>query len=110
MSREIKMTDTILTAPRPHLITWVGHHSVASFARLRIVASCAVFVGVVLMQGCATQEMSATEKAVVPSSNAAEGQPAQQDDAADVADSAAEIMSFESMYRNRYKTTPDEPE
>ena len=104
------MIDTILTSPRLHLIRWVGYHSVASFARLRIAVSCAVFVGVLLMQGCVTQEMSTTENAAVPASNAAEGQPAQQDGPADVADSAAEIMSFESMYRDRYKITPDEPE
>ena len=54
--------------------------------------------------------MKTADKAAVPSSNAAEGQPAQQDDAADVADSAPEIMSFENMYRNRYETIPDEPE
>ena len=104
------MIDTILTSPRLHLIRWVGYHSVASLARLRIAVSCAVFVGALLMQGCATREMNTTEKAAVPSLNAAEGQPAQQDDTADVADSAAETMSFESMYRNRYETTPDEPE
>ena len=54
--------------------------------------------------------MSTTENAAVPSSNAAEGQPAQQDDAADVADSAAGTITFEDIYRDRYKTTPDEPE
>mgnify|MGYP000002074792 CR=1 FL=1 len=104
------MIDTILTSPRLHLIRWVGYHSVASLARLRIAVSCAVFVGALLMQSCATQEMSTTENAAVPSSNAAEGQPAQQDDAADVADSAAGTITFEDIYRDRYKTTPDEPE
>ena len=104
------MIDTILTSPRLHLIRWVGYHSVASFARLRIAVSCAVFVGVLLMQGCVTQEMSTTENAAVPSSNAAEGKPVQQDGTADVADSAPETFSFERMYRDRYKTTPDEQE
>jgi len=51
-----------------------------------------------------------TEKAVVSSSDSAEGQPAQQDSTADVAESVPESMSFDSMYRNRYKTTPDEQE
>ena len=51
-----------------------------------------------------------TEKAVVSSSDLAEGQPAQQDSTADVAESVPESMSFDSMYRNRYKTTPDEQE
>ena len=104
------MIDTILTSPRLHLIRWVGYHSVASLARLRIAVSCAVFVGALLMQSCATQEMKTAEKAAVPASNAADGQPAQQDGTADVADSAPEIMSFENMYRNRYETIPDEPE
>ena len=104
------MIDTILTSPRLHLIRWVGYHSVASFARLRIAVSCAVFLGVLLMQGCVTQEMSTTENAAVPSSNAGEGKPVQQDGAADVANTGADIMSFESVYRNRYETTPDEPE
>ena len=104
------MIDTILTSPRLHLIRWVGYHSVASLARLRIAVSCAVFVGALLMQSCATQEMKTAEKAAAPASNAAEGQPAQQDGTADVADSAPEIMSFENMYRNRYETIPDEPE
>ena len=104
------MIDTILTSPRLHLIRWVGYHSVASFARLRIAVSCAGFVGALLMQSCATQEMSTTENAAVPSSNAAEGKPVQQDGTADVADSAPEPFSFERMYRDRYKTTPDEQE
>ena len=51
-----------------------------------------------------------TEKAVVSSSDSAEGQPAQQDSTADVAESVPESMSFDSMYRNRYKTTPDKQE
>ena len=104
------MIDTILTSPRLHLIRRVGYHPVASLARLRIAVSCAGFVGALLMQSCATQEMKTADKAAVPSSNAAEGQPAQQDDAADVADSAPETFSFERMYRDRYKTTPDEQE
>jgi hypothetical protein len=51
-----------------------------------------------------------TEKAVVSSSDLAEGQPAQQDSTADVAESVPESMSFDSMYRNRYEATPDEQE
>ena len=53
---------------------------------------------------------SVAEKAVVSSSDSAEGQPTQQDSTADVAESVPESMSFDSMYRNRYKTTPDEQE
>ena len=104
------MIDTILTSPSFHLIRRVGYHSEASFARLRSAVSCAGFVGALLMQSCATQEMVAAEKAEAPSSNAAEGKPVQQDGTADVADSAPEPFSFERMYRDRYKTTPDEPE
>ena len=54
--------------------------------------------------------MNTTEKAVVPSSNAAEGKLPEQDSAADVADSAPKIMSFENMYRDRYEKTPNEQE
>ena len=52
----------------------------------------------------------ATEKVVVSSSGTSEGQPAQQDSTADVAESLAESMSFDSIYRNRNKTIPDEQE
>jgi hypothetical protein len=51
-----------------------------------------------------------TEKAVVPSSSAVEGDSVQQDSTAEVADSAPDSSSFESMYRNRYETTPVEQE
>ena len=104
------MIDKIFRSPRPHLIRWVGYYSRASHASLRITLSCAVLVGALLMQSCATQEMNTTEKAVVPSSNAAEGKLPEQDSAADVADSAPKIMSFENMYRDRYEKTPNEQE
>ena len=49
-----------------------------------------------------------TEKAVVPSLSAAEGESAQQTSAAEEADSVPDSISFESLSRNRYKKTPDE--
>jgi hypothetical protein len=51
-----------------------------------------------------------TEKVVVSSSDTSEGQPAQQDSTADVAESLPESMSFDSMYRIKNKTTPNEQE
>ena len=87
-----------------------GYCASASLVVLRIAVSCAVLVSALSMQSCATHEMNATKKATVPSPNAATGQPAQQDTRSDEADSAPEIYSFESMYRDRYKTTSDEQE
>ncbi|MDB2644862.1 hypothetical protein N9Y37_10450 [Luminiphilus sp.] len=49
-----------------------------------------------------------TEKAVVPSSNTAEAESVQQLSTAEKADSAPDSISFDSVYRSRYKTTPDE--
>ena len=42
------------------------------------------------------------------SANVAEGQPSQQDGAADVAESVPERITFENMYRSRDVTTPNE--
>ena len=104
------MIFTILTRPRRQPMRLAGYCSLSSVAVLRVVVGCVMLISVAMMQSCATQEMKTADKAAVPSSNAAEGQPAQQDDAADVADSAPETFSFERMYRDRYKTTPDEQE
>ena len=104
------MIDTILTSPRLLPIKRVGCHSVASFAALRIAVGSATLLGVLLMQSCATQEMETSEKTAVPASNETEEQPAQQDNALDVTDSAPERASFESMYLKRKKTASDEQE
>ena len=104
------MIDTILTCPYPSITRWAGYHSLASFAAPRIALGPVILLSALLMQSCATQEMNTAEKALVPVTNEAEGQSAQQDSAVDGADSAPEHLSFESMYRNRYKTTPDEQE
>ena len=108
MSR-IKMRTKTLVCPHFQSMNLAGYCS-ASLVAFRIAVGCAVLVSASLMQSCATHEMNAAELEEVPSSNAAAGQSAPRDPAADVADPAPEIFSFEKMYRERYKTTPDEQE
>jgi hypothetical protein len=87
-----------------------GYCTSASLIALRAAVSYAVLVSALSMQGCASQEMNATENAVAPSSNSVGEQPVQQDSTADIADPTPAIFTFERMYRDRYKTTPDEQE
>ena len=104
------MIFTIPTCPRPHLIKWVERRSPASAAALRIAAGSVILLTALLMQSCAIEEMNSAEKALVLSSNAAEGRSAQLDSADEVADSTPERFSFGDMYRNRNKTASDEQE
>ena len=101
---------TILIRSRPQVIRPLGYHSLVCCAALRVAVGSAVLLSVLLMQGCATQEMKTTEKAAVPASNATEEQLAQQSNTLDVTDSASERTSFESMYLQRNKMASDEQE